>query len=108
MTNDQYLRMVEQSGEEIDWVRCPPEVDDFPPLVIDSLNIFHSMGSRLLAEVGYIGKDFTNFEFLLRSYQINEQFEKDYVLDLVLWLDSHQIEESQKRIKSELSKAKQK
>ena len=106
MSKDQYLRMVEQTGEEIDWERCPPEVEDFPQIVIDSMNIFHSMGSKIVPDIGYIGKDFTNFDFLLHSYQIKEQHEKDYVLDLVLWLDSHQIAESQKRMKAEYAKAK--
>ena len=98
--------MVEQMGEEIDWERCPPELEDFPTIVVDSMNIFHSMGSKIVPEIGYIGKDFTNFDFLLRSYEITEQHDKDYVLDLVLWQDSHQIAESQKRLKAEYAKHK--
>ena len=44
MTKDQYLRMVEQTGEEIDWERCPPEMEDFPSIVIDAmkLNAIHT------------------------------------------------------------------
>ena len=47
MTKDQYLRMVEQTGEEIDWERCPPELSDFPESIIDALNIFHSLGNKV-------------------------------------------------------------
>ena len=57
MSKDQYLRMVEQTGEEIDWDRCPPEVDDFPDSVIAALYIFCSLCSRIYPEVGYIGRD---------------------------------------------------
>ena len=39
MTKDQYLEMCEQTGEEIDWERCPPDLEDFPSVVVDFLNI---------------------------------------------------------------------
>ena len=61
MTKDQYLRMVEQTGEEIDWERCPPDLQDFPESIIDALNIFHSLGNRVYPEIGYIGKDFSEW-----------------------------------------------
>ena len=38
--------MVEQTGEEIDWDRCPPDTEDFPPIVIDAMNIFNSLGGN--------------------------------------------------------------
>ena len=65
MNKDQYLRMVEQTGEEIDWDRCPPDAEDFPDTVLDALNIFHSLGDRIYPDVGYIGKDFTNLPLLM-------------------------------------------
>ena len=40
MTKDQYLTMCEQTGEEVDWEKCPPDIEDFPTIVIDSLNIY--------------------------------------------------------------------
>ena len=55
MTKDQYLRMVEQTGEEIDWDKCPPEAEDFPEIVLNILNVFNSMGGRVYPEIGYIG-----------------------------------------------------
>ena len=39
MTKDQYLRMCEQTGEEIDWEKCPPEIEDFPDSILTALNI---------------------------------------------------------------------
>ena len=37
MTKDQYLRMVEQTGEEIDWDKCPPEPEDLEKRHFSSL-----------------------------------------------------------------------
>ena len=107
MSKDQYLEMCEQMGEEPDWEKCPPEWGDFPDLVIDSVNIFYSMGDRMYPEIGYVGKDYTNFNFLLEQYNI-EDYQKDFVFDLVLWLDGRQIEASQKRLKAEYDKLKRK
>ena len=72
MTKDQYLRMVEQTGEEINWERCPPDVEDFPDSVLNALNIFHSMGNKVYPEIGYIGKDFSNREILFKLYDIKD------------------------------------
>ncbi len=108
MTKDQYLRMVEQTGEEIDWDKCPPEAEDFPEIVLNILNVFNSMGGRVYPEIGYIGKDYTNFNMLLERYGIEEEYQREYAIDLILWLDNRDIEESQRRIKAEYDKIKRK
>ena len=107
MTKDQYLEMCTQTGQEIDWEKCPPDWEDFPQIVVDAFNIFHSMGDRIYPEIGYIGKDYTNFQFLLEQYSI-EEHQKDYTFDLIIWLDSRKIEASQKRLKAEYDKIKRK
>lgn len=107
MTKDQYLRMCEQTGEEINWEKCPPDWEDFPDIVIDTINIFNCMGDRVYPDIGYIGKDFTNFEFLIKHFKIDEH-QIEYVLDILLWLDSRTIEKSQKKIKSEYDRIKNK
>ena len=68
MTKDQYLEMMDQMGQEPDWEKCPPDMDDFPSSVLDSLNIFHTLGDRIYGDVGYIGKDFTNLSLLYKHY----------------------------------------
>ena len=108
MTKDQYLRMVEQTGEEIDWDRIPPDLEDFPESVYTALNIFNSMGSRVQADIGYIGKDFTNLNILYDFYYITEKEEKDWIFELLLFLDERAIKESQKRMKSEIDRIKRK
>jgi len=107
MTKDQYLRMCEQTGQEIDWERCPPDLEDFPESIYTALNIFHSMGSRVQADIGYIGKDFTNLSLLYKFYYI-EEYEKDWIFELLLFLDEREIKESQKRMKREIDKIKRK
>jgi len=107
MSKDQYLEMCAQMGQEPDWEKCPPDWDDFPQVVIDAVNIFHSMGDRVFPEIGFVGKDFTNFQFLLERYCI-EEHQKDYVLEILLWLDSRAIEISQKKLKAEYDRIRNK
>ena len=107
MTKDQYLEMMEQMGEEPDWEKCPPDWEDFPDVVVITMNIFNSMGDRVYPEIGYIGKDYTNFDFLLKHYGI-EEHNKEFVFELLLWLDSRAIEASQKRLKAEYDRMKRK
>jgi hypothetical protein len=107
MTKDQYLEMMEQMGEEPNWDKCPPDWEDFPEIVITALNIFNSLGDRLYPDIGYIGKDFTNFDFLLKNYKV-ESHNTEYIFELILFLDSRAIELSQKRLKAEYDKMKRK
>jgi hypothetical protein len=107
MTKDQYLEMMEQMGEEPNWDKCPPDWEDFPEIVITALNIFNSLGDRLYPDIGYIGKDFTNFDFLLKNYKV-ESHNTEYIFELILFLDSRAIELSQKKLKAEYDKMKRK
>jgi len=99
--------MVEQTGEEIDWERCPPELSDFPDSAIDALNIFHSLGNKVYPEIGYVGKDFTNRDILFELYKI-ESYQKDWIMDLLLFLESETVNESQRQLKAEYDKMKRK
>lgn len=99
--------MCEQTGQEIDWEKCPPDWEDFPQVVITTFNIFNSLGDRVYPDVGYIGKDFTNFNFLLKYYQV-ETYQIEFIFNTILWLDSRAIQNSQKKIKSEMDRMKNK
>ena len=107
MTKDQYLEMMDQMNEEPDWDKCPPDWEDFPELVVTCMNLYHSMGHRIFPDIGFIGKDYTNFKFLLENYGL-EEHQKDFVFDTLLWLDSRAIEASQKRLKAEYDRMKRK
>jgi hypothetical protein len=99
--------MCEQTGEEIDWEKCPPEMEDFPDSVHTAINIYNSLGERVYPDIGFIGKDFTNLSLLYKNYYI-EEYEEDWLFELLLFLDSYNIKESQQRIKSEMDRIKRK
>ena len=65
------------------------------------------MGDRVFPEIGYIGKDYTNFDFLLEHYKV-EIHNKDITLETILHLDSRAIEKSQRQLKAEYDKMKRK
>ena len=100
--------MCEQTGEEIDWDKCPPESEDFPESTLTALNIFHTLGDRIGSDVGYIGKDFTNLDFILNDYFITEKNEKEWIYEQILFLERRAIEDSRKRMKAEYDKIKKK
>ncbi len=97
--------MCEQTGEEIDWEKCPPDLEDFPESVYTALNIFNSLGNRVFPDIGYIGKDYTNLDLLYNFYYI-EEYEKDWIFELLLFLDGRAIEASQRSLKREIDKIK--
>ena len=99
--------MCEQTGEEIDWEKCPPDWEDFPEIISIILNMFNSLGDRVYPDIGYIGKDFITFDFLLKHYKIKKH-QIDFVFNTILWLDSRAIKESQKRTKREMDRIKSK
>jgi hypothetical protein len=99
--------MVEQTGEEIDWEKCPPDLEDFPDSIVEALNIFHSLGNKVYPEIGYIGKDYTNVEILLELYSI-KKYQKDWIMELLLFLESETVSESQRKLKAEYDKIKRK
>ena len=97
--------MVEQTGEEIDWDRIPPDVEDFPDSVITALNIYNSLGNRVYPDIGYVGKDYTNLELLYKFFYIEEK-DKDFIFEILLYLEGVEIEKSQRRLKAEYDKIK--
>tara|TARA_R100000149_G_scaffold66138_1_gene43439 strand:- start:238 stop:558 length:321 start_codon:yes stop_codon:yes gene_type:complete len=105
MTKSQYLEMCEQMNEEPDWEKCPAEWEDFPQGVIDAVNIYHSLGDRVYSEVGFVGKDYTNFEFLIKQ---NKDINREFVFEMCLWLERRAIETSQKKLKEAMDKIKRK
>ena len=94
MTKSQYLEMCEQMNQDPDWEKCPPDVEDFPHIIIDTINLFNCMGDRIYPDIGYIGKDFTNFNFLLKKFTV-EKHQEDFVFEIILFLDSRAIKASQ-------------
>lgn len=105
MSKDKYIEIQEQLGYQIDLAECPPDIDDFPDIVIYALNIFNSLGDRIYPEIGYVGKDYTNLDLLLKLYDIDNI---DLLLSILLRLDAHAIKTSQDKLKREYDKLKSK
>ncbi len=99
--------MCEQTGQEIDWERCPPDLDDFPESVYTAMNIYNSLGNRIFADVGFTGKDYTNLDLLYEQYYV-EEHEKDWLFELLIHMEVRSIEASQRHLKAEMDKIKRK
>lgn len=108
MNKDQYLRMIEQTGEEIDWKRIPPDIEDFPPMVHRAITIYNNLGDRVYSDVGFTGKDYTNLKFMYESEGVDTLFEKEIIFDFLRFFEKEAIDESQRQIKASYDKIKKK
>ena len=100
--------MCEQTGQEIDWDRCPPDIEDFPEIVVDAIQIYHSLGDRMYPDIGFIGKDYTNLEMLYNLYKVTEPRQKEFIFEILLHIERRTQKESSDQIKAAYDKAKRK
>ena len=105
MTKERYLKMREQMGLPPLEHEIPPDLEDFPPIVSSAIDCFNRMGDRVAPEVGYMGKDYTNFDNLKELYHIPDM---DFFLSVIEFMDAKTIKKSQEQIKQELEKLKRK
>lgn len=105
MTKDRYLEMMEQLGKEPIEKEVPPDWEDFPQIVIEAIETFNSLGDRVQADIGYLGKDYTNLPFYMKIHKVEDE---DLFLNILLRLDAQAIEISSKRMKAEMDKIKRK
>jgi hypothetical protein len=105
MTKDKYLELREQIGKEPNPEECPPGAEDFPDILLDSINIFNMLGDRVFPEIGYIGKDYTNLPVLLKVFAVDNV---DLLMETLSRLDAHAIKKSQEHLKREYDKMKRK
>ena len=97
--------MMEQMGRDPIPDEVPPDYEDFPQIVLEAIETFNSLGDRVQADVGYIGKDYTNLPFYMRIHKVEDE---DLFLNVPLRLDAQAIEISSKRMKAEMDKMKRK
>ena len=105
MTKDRYLDMMEQLGNDPIESEIPPDGDDFPFIVLDAIETFNALGDRIYPDIGYIGKDYTNLQYYMKIFKIEDE---DLFLSILLRLDAGAIETSQKRLKAEMDRIKRK
>lgn len=104
---DTYLAICEQRGEEPDPNRFPVEFTDFPETVQNTINIFNMLGDRIAADIGYLGKDYTNLPLLIKAAGIEED-DLEFCLEILSWLDSRAIKKSMDRMERERKKLERK
>jgi len=92
-------------GQPIEEDKIPPTMGDFPEEVEVALDIFNRMGDRVYPEIGYVGKDFTNLNLYMEVYGVED---KDFLLEIIEWLDARAIKKSAEQLKREYDKIKRK
>jgi malate/lactate dehydrogenase len=97
--------MCEQLGKEPDPAKMPPDVDDFPPIVVSALYVYNCLGDRVYPDIGFVGKDYTSLPLYIKTESIENI---DLFLEILLDLESRAINHSQKELKREREKLKRK
>lgn len=92
-------------GKEPEDNEIPPDWADFPDIVIHALNTFSSLGDRVYPEIGYMGKDFTTLPYYIEMYDIEDT---ELFLEILTYLESRAIKDSQAQLKREMEKLKRK
>ena len=93
-------------GLEVEVEKMPLAFEDFPDTVIDAINVFNRLGDRIYPDIGYIGKDYTNFKLYQKVYGVEES--NEFFLEVVEWLDARAIKKSADHMKREYDKMKRK
>jgi len=105
MTQERYLEMAEQMGNEPILEDLPPSWDDLPEVVIDAVNTFSQLGDRIYPDIGYVGKDYTNLNVFIDLYGVADN---EFFINVLTWLDSRAIKKSQESLKRERDKLNRK
>jgi hypothetical protein len=105
MTRDRYLKMCEQMGQEPNEEEIPPDWEDFPEIATLAINTFSHLGDRMAPDIGYLGKDFTNLIHYIEIYGVED---KELFLEILTYLESRAVKQSQEQLKREREKLKRK
>ena len=105
MTRDRYFMMCEQLGKDPDPEEIPPDWEDFPDIVVEAMTVFSMLGDRIMADIGFVGKDFTNLPHYIDIYNIQD---KELFLEILVFLESRAIDQSRETMKKERDKLKRK
>lgn len=82
----------------------PIDLEDFPPLIRDSLEIFNRLGDRyetLPTGLIYIGKDYSSIEVFFRLYNIDDKVEQLESLEIIQHLDYKAVKKSTDKAKKD-------
>tara|TARA_E500000081_G_scaffold56547_1_gene59316 strand:- start:4113 stop:4490 length:378 start_codon:yes stop_codon:yes gene_type:complete len=102
---EKYFQICEQLGQEPDPEKIPPSWEDFPDIVRNAINIYNSLGDNIYPDVGFTGKDYTLLPHYIDVYFIDD---KEYLLEILLFLDRMAIKTSSENLKKAHEKLKRK
>lgn len=97
--------MCEQLGKEPDADEIPPDLEDFPEEVQQAILTFGKLGDRIVADIGYLGKDFTALPLHMDLLDLDN---KSIFVETILRLDERLITKSAEAMKRERDKMKRK
>ena len=92
-------------GQEPNPEEIPPDMEDFPEIAVLALNTFSSLGDRVYPDIGYMGKDFTTLPYYIEMYGVED---KELFLEILTYLESRAVKQSQETLKRERDKLKRK
>lgn len=104
-TRETYYKICEQLGQEPDPDRIPPEIDDFPNDVQLAMSIHSKLGDKVVADIGYSGKDLTSLPLHMRLSGISNE---EIFLETILRLDERIIKKGQEEMQRARDKLKHK
>ncbi len=105
ITVDKYFEICDQLGQEPDPDRIPIQWSDIPNEAQIAVSIFNSLGDRLVADIGYLGKDYTSLPVYIEACGVENV---ELLLEILSWLDSRAIKQSADSMKRERDKLKRK
>ena len=105
MTRDRYFEMMELLEQEPKAEEIPPDFEDLPDIFTYAVQTFNLLGDKIVPDIGYVGKDYTNLPQLIEIWEIDD---KHYFLEILSWLDSRAIKKSSDHLKRERDKLKRK
>lgn len=104
-TRETYLKICEQTGEEVDPDKIPPEFEDLPEDVQKGIITFNKLGDRVVADIGYLGKDYSALDVHIRVAKPDNE---DIFLETLLRIDEVLIKKSADEMRQAREKLKKK
>ena len=92
-------------GYEPDLERIPVEWNDLPYIAQAAVYTFNMLGDRIVADIGYLGKDYSSLSVLMDTFEVEN---RELFLEIISWLDSRAIKQNAEHMKREREKLKRK
>lgn len=100
-----YFKLCEQLDRDPDPDLIPPELGDFPLDVQAAVDVYNKLTDKIVADVGYLGKDWTALQYFMPLYELNSE---EIFLETLLRLDERQIIKSAKEMRQARDRLKNK